>query len=297
MTARIVCAYSGAAGEWAAISSTAEAHEADIVTLTLDLGQGADLEEVRDRALAAGAVRAHVMDVREEFARDYVLPALHAGALDEGRDPMAAALARPLVGRKLVEIAAIEEAKDAIDVSGIHANLWGRVGNAYTVTKSPAQAPDTPAEAEILFERGVPAAVNGVPMGLTELIEIVAIIAGHHGVGRIAMADRCGEAPAAIVLHAAHRALETCVSSPDLAPLKQQVGVTYARLVRDGLWFTPLREALDAFSARVQEHVTGSVRIRLLKGRHTVLECQAADADPQSPIPDPHTAASVVPQV
>ena len=304
MKARIVLAYGGAAGAWSAISSIARARDAEIITLTLDLGQGTDLEEVHDRALAAGAVRAHVLDVREEFARDYVLPSLHAGALHEGRDPLAAALARPLVGRKLGEIAAIEGAEAGIDVPGLHANLWGRVGGEYTLTKSPADAPDTPADVEIAFDRGVPASVNGVPMGLTELIDILAIIAGHHGVGRIepgsGIGDRgsgigCSEAPAAIVLHAAHTALETVVSTPELVRVKHELGVAYTGLVRDDLWCTPMREALDAFNARVQEQVTGAVRITLLKGRHTVVECRAAD--PRSPIPDPHTANSVVPRV
>jgi argininosuccinate synthase len=284
---RIVFAYSGAVDSWATIASIAEARKADIVTLTLDLGQGTDLEEIRHRALAAGAVRAHVLDVREEFAREYILPALHAGALHDGRDPMAAALARPLIGKTLVEIGAIEQASDVIDASGVPANLWGRVGSGYTLTKSPADAPDAHAEVEIAFERGVPTGLNGVPMGLTELIEILSIIAGGHGVGRIEMADHCGEAPAAIVLHAAHHALETFVSAPELARLKRELAAAYAGLIRDGLWSTPMREALDAFSARVQERVTGLVRITLLKGRHTIVECRSplTAGEPSPPAP------------
>lgn len=276
MKERIVFAYAGVGETWADISSIAEARDVEIVTVTLDLGQGRALEEVRDRALAGGAVRAHVLDVREEFARDYVLAALHAGALREGRDPMAVALARPLIGKKLMEIAAIEGARDVVDSSGMQANLWGRVGTSYRLTTSPESAPETPAEVEVSFERGVPAAVNGVPMALTELIEILAIIAGHHGVGRIDTSDTCSEAPAAVVLHAAHNALETFVSLPELVRLKRESAVEYAALVCDGLWFTPRREALDAFNAKVQEQVTGSVRIKLLKGLHTIVECQSA---------------------
>ncbi|MBI2828420.1 MAG: argininosuccinate synthase [Acidobacteria bacterium] len=313
MRERIVLAYGGGLPISAVISWLAEAYDAEIVTLTLDFGQGRDLEEIRDRALAAGAVRAHVLDVREEFARDFVLPALQAGALYEGRDPMAAALGRPLIAKKLLEIASIEQAtatahgcigmdQKRMDASAralnpdirviaaaralapphsTHANLWGR---AYTVTRPPAEAPDTPACVEISFERGVPAAINGVPMALAELIESLSIIAGRHGVGRIAEAERdvagvrvrhVYEAPAAVVLHAAHSALETSLHPPELARLKLGRAAEYAHLVWNGLWFTPMREAMDAVNAVVQESVTGSVRITLFKG--TLLTSEAAE--------------------
>jgi len=214
MTARIVFAYSGAADAWAPIAAAAAARGAEIVTLTLDLGQGTDLEEARDAALAAGAVRAHVLDVREEFARDYVLPALHAGVLQH--DPMAFALAAELVSRKLEEVAAIEGAAPAAEPVVIHNNLLGRQGAAYTLTKAPADAPPSPAHVEIGFEGGVPVVINGVPMALTELIESLSIIAAHHGVGRIERGSGIGdrgsgpgvvEAPAGVVLAAAYAAL------------------------------------------------------------------------------------------
>jgi len=326
MKERIVLAYAGGLQTSVAIPWLAEAYEAEVVTLTLDLGQGRDLEEIRDRALATGAVRAHVLDVREAFARDFVLPALQAGALHEGRDPMAAALARPLIARTLLEIASIEQAtaiahgctgmdqqrmdasvralnpdmrvvaaaRAAVPPHITHANLWGR---AYTSTKSqtpspksqaPAEAPDTPAYVEITFERGVPAAINGVPMALTELIESLSIIAGQHGVGRIAVEERVEErdeagarvrhvyeAPAAVVLHAAHMALETSVLPPEVTRLKRDRATEYARLVWNGQWFTAAREAMDALNAKVQERVTGSVRITLFKG--TLLSSEAAE--------------------
>lgn len=230
MIARMAFAYSGAPDGWAAIAAAAAARHAEIVTLTLDLGQGADLEEVRDGALAAGAVRAHVLDVREEFARDYVLPALHANALQH--DPIALALAAQLVSRKLEEVAAIEGATPVAESVMVHSNLLGRQGATYTLTKTPADAPPSPAQVEIAFERGVPVAINGVPMGLTELIESLSIIAGHHGVGRIPMDGMCGEAPAAVVLVAAYTALAGACRS---------------------------------------EAVTGVVRLTLFKGDHTVV--------------------------
>jgi argininosuccinate synthase len=276
MKGRIVLAFAGGV-ETAAIPSLAEEYGAEVVTLTLDLGQGRDLEDIRDRALAGGAARAHVLDVREEFAHDFVLPALQAGALREGRDPMAAALARPLMRKKLAEVAAIEGTRDIIDRSAIDASLWGRQGSSYTLTKLPAAAPATPACVEIEFERGVPAAVNGVPMGLTELIESLSIIAGHHGVGRIEMAEMCSEAPAAVLLHAALAALETSVLPRDVKRLKDQRATEYAHLVWNSLWFTAEREAMDALNAQVQDRVTGSVRIRLFKGALLTSEAAALD--------------------
>src|ERR1700730_14831197 len=107
---RIVLAYSGGLDVSVAIPWLAERYGAEIIAVTMYLGQGKELEEVRDRALATGAVRAHVLDVREEFARDYVLPALKADAIYEDRYPMGTALGRPLIAQKLIEIAAIEQA-------------------------------------------------------------------------------------------------------------------------------------------------------------------------------------------
>src|SRR5690606_32793514 len=105
---RIVLAYSGGLDTSVAIPWLAERYGAEIVTVSLDLGQGRELDEIRERALAAGAVRSHVLDVREEFARGYILPALKANALYEERYPLATALGRPLIARKLVEVAHIE---------------------------------------------------------------------------------------------------------------------------------------------------------------------------------------------
>jgi argininosuccinate synthase len=345
MKERILLAYSGGLDTSVAIPWLAQKFRAEIVTLTVDLGQGRELDEVRERALAIGAVRAHVLDVREEFARDYVLPSLQAGALYGGRYPMTASLARPLIARKLVEVARIEAATAiahgargrgsdllpldllvrALDpaarvlaparLSGmtraqeqeyarthgipvattganpysIDANLWGRSieygvledpwqeppGEIYTLTKSAEQAPDTPAYVEISLERGVPVAVNGIPMLFTELIESLTTIAGTHGVGRIDTIEQrqagitsreISEAPAAVVLHAAHRDLETFALARDLERLKRELSLKYADLVYHGFWFTPMREALDAFNRSLQERMTGTIRLKLFKG-------------------------------
>jgi argininosuccinate synthase len=345
MMERIVLAYSGGLDTSVAIPWLAERYEAEVIAVTLDLGQGRELDKIRERALATGASRCHVLDVREEFARDYILPALQAGAIYEDRYPLATSLGRPLIARKLVEIAGMEQAtaiahgctgkgndQVRIDVSaralnpkirviaparvwnmsrpdeieyarqrGIPVpatkaspystdeNLWGRSiecgvledpwaeppEEIYALTKSPADAPDAPAYVEIEFVRGVPANVNGVAMPFAELIGSLETIAGAHGVGRIDMLENrlvgiksreIYEAPAAVVLHTAHRELESMVIPRDLQRLKRQLSQLYADLVYNGLWFTQTRQAIDAFVREVQQRVDGTVRLKLFKG-------------------------------
>jgi argininosuccinate synthase len=346
---RIVLAYSGGLDTSVAIPWLAETYGAEVIAVTMDLGQGENLDFARERALATGAVNAHVIDVREEFACHYILPALQVGAIYEDRYPLATALGRPLIARKLVEIAHLERARAIahgctgkgndqvrLDVSAraldptikVYAparvwgmtrsdeieyarargiavpvtkespystdeNLWGRSiecgiledpweeapEDAFALTRSGSACPDEPASLEITFEAGVPTEVNGVRMPLAELIHSVATIAGVHGVGRIDMVENrlvgiksreVYEAPAAVVLHAAHREIEALVMPRDLIRLKRELGVRYADLVYNGLWFTPTRQAIDAFVATMQPQVTGQVRLRLFKGEHRV---------------------------
>jgi argininosuccinate synthase len=357
MKERIVLAYSGGLDTSIAIPWLAEKYEAEIITVTMDLGQGKELDEVKSRALATGALKAHVLDLREEFALDYILPALQAGALYEGRYPMATSLGRPLIGQKLVEVAEMEGAtaiahgctgkgndQVRIDVTAralnpdirviaparewnmtrpeemayakarniqvpttvaspysFDSNLYGRSiecgvledpwkeppEDIYAMTTSPEAAPDTPAYVEVAFERGVPVAINGVTMGFTELIENLSTIAGQHGVGRLDMVENrlvgiksreIYEAPAAVVLHTAHKELEMFVSPRDLERIKRDLSVTYADLVYNGLWFTPMREAIDAFNGVLQEKVTGVIRLKLFKGQHAVVGRQSPNA-------------------
>jgi argininosuccinate synthase len=348
---RIVLAYSGGLDTSVAITWLAEKYRAEIVTVTMDLGQGKELDDARERALALGAVRAHVLDLRSEFARDFVLPALQAGAVYEDRYPLATALGRPLIAKHLVEIARLEGAatvahgcgtekgNDAIRIDmavralnpdlevlaplgvwdvtkqekvafakkrGIpvpagadspyttDVNLWGRSieygvlddpwleppDDVYLLTRAPAEAPGIPAYVEIEFERGVPVAINGVTLSLVELISSLETIAGAHGVGRIDLLEnRLGdtksreiyEAPAGVLLHAAHNELQKYVTPRDLARLASEVGVRYADLVYNGDWYSATREAMDALVAKVQERVTGAIRLKLFKGDHRVV--------------------------
>ena len=218
----ILLAYSGSATTSAAIRGLAQEYAANVVTLTLDLGAGGELQEIHERALTIGAVRAHVIDVREEFADGYLLPALQTGALD-GRGTALDALARPLVAKKLVEIARIERAiavahgaapDSGIDtlihaiapdmrvISGSHVPVPALVPAAASRTHAPA-GPDNGADVEITFDRDVPVAINGVPMSLTELIESLTVIASQHG---ITASDDFAGSPAIVVLQAAFNA-------------------------------------------------------------------------------------------
>ena len=342
---RIVLAYSGGLDTSVAIRWLAEKYEAEIIAVTLDLGQGQELTDVRERALAVGAVRAHVIDARDEFARDYVLPALQARAIYEERYLLASALGRPLIAKHLVAIARMEGAgavahgctgKDndqvGLDVSvraldpaleliaparlwnmsrsdeieyarvrnipvpvtiaspySVDSNLWGRSiecgvledpwaeppDEIYTLTRPPQHCPDEPAYIEIDFDRGVPVRANGIDMPLTELIESLETIAGAHGVGRIDMIENrlmgiksreIYEAPAAVVLHAAHSELEKLVIPRDLERIKHELGRAYADAVYNGLWFSQTRDAIDAFVGAIQPRVSGTVRLKLFKG-------------------------------
>ena len=233
MTERIVLAYSGDLDSSIAIAWLRERHAADVVTVTLDLGQSSGLQEIRDRALASGAVRAHALDVREEFARECILPALQSGGLSHG---VVSQLSRPIIARKLVEVAAIERtstvAHGCVDphdrmrletaIRALNAQIrivapaseWtmsdaekimfarDRRLPVIPVRRSglPRTATDT-ATVDIAFDRGVPVAINGIPMTLTELMESLAII-GASTDGRQALY----EAPA-FVLQSAYAAL------------------------------------------------------------------------------------------
>ena len=172
-------------------------------------------------------------------------------------------------------------------------NLWGRSAeagdledpwaeppeDAYEWTVSPAAAPDSPAYAELRFEQGIPTAVDGETMAGVDLISHLNRLAGSHGVGRIDHVENrlvgiksreVYEAPAAVLLHTAHRALETMTLSRAQSRFKDRIAQEYAELVYNGLWYTAHRRDLDAYVDSTQRHVTGSVRLRLHKGSCTV---------------------------
>jgi argininosuccinate synthase len=345
--ARVVLAYDGRLVSTAAIAWIVEAFGAEVVCLTLDVGQKRDLLQIRDRALAAGAIRAHVVDARHALALGHILPVLQADALDRDGQPIVEALDRPLLAEKLVEVAELESATAvahgavepaaldrsirtlapaldiivparewnmtaqdvlayarargigaAVESGNTHENLWGRVitapghdnhaGSAAAQAAPewpPGDAPGGPAEVELAFDRGVPMSVNAVAMPLVDLMDSLETIAAAHGVGRVVSGAADGsnrrtvvEAPAAVVLHLAHRELAKAVLPPELVRLSRPLGAAYARLLSEGLWHSPTRAAIDAFVASAQQHVTGSVHLRLLNGGCSVVAIDAAPA-------------------
>ena len=357
MADKIVLAYSGGLDTSVAIRWLQEKYNADVATLTMDLGGKVDLEAARQRAIDIGAVRSEVMDVRDEFIAEYVWPALRAGALYEGVYPLATALGRPLIAKHLVRIAQEEEAfaiahgctgkgNDQVrfDVSAaalapsikvvaparewgmtrddeiayaqergipldlnkrspysVDENLWGRsieAGDledpwaeppeeAYAWTVSAAAAPNEPRYVEISFADGVPTAIDGENLGGAALVELLNDIAGSNGVGRIDHVENrlvgiksreIYEAPAAVVLHQAHRALEQMCLSKEQARFKERLAQEYADIVYNGLWFTAHRRDLDAYVASTQRHVSGTVRMRLHKGSATVVGRRSSES-------------------
>ena len=233
---RIVLAFSGDVDGAAALPWLLETARAEVVTLTLDVGLGPDAAEVRERALALGAARAHVLDVRESFATECLLPAMRAGALADAERTTAGDLARPLLARQLVEIARLERATAvahaftgadraafealvrALDPALAILAPAGRgtftdADKLAYLRELPLEAPDTPASVDLAFENGVPVEISGVPMGVAELIQCLDTIAGGHGVGR----TRGHGVPALVALHAAHRALQDTAGAGEAA--------------------------------------------------------------------------------
>ncbi len=298
-------AYSGGLGTSVAIPWLADTYSAEIITVTVDLGQGRDLEEVRDRALANGALRAHVLDVRYEFARDCIVRALKAGVLCEDGRPQAAPLGRPLVAQTLVTIARIEQTTTVAhgdrrsDGSPIDAAVrsldpaltvvapareWTMTAEqeaayaqqhavALPVVAEPngsRPSQSEPAFVDIAFERGAPVAINGVTMHPLDLIGSLEIIAGARGTARVERVD-----PVALAaLDTAHRELQQATITGAKA-LKSAAAVAdeYRQIIRDGSWFGPRRAALDADVDRLQTPVTGIVRLKVFNGDSTVVEC------------------------
>jgi argininosuccinate synthase len=346
---RVVLAYSGGLDTSVAIGWIAEETGAEVVAVAADVGQGGeDLEVIRQRALTCGAVEAHVIDARDEFAEDYCLPALRANALYMDRYPLVSALSRPLIVRHMARvahevgathvahgctgkgndqvrfevglaalapdlrvlapvrdsgmtrdkaIAFAEERGLPIDVSrrspySIDQNLWGRavetgflediwngpIEDVYEYTRDPAVTRDAD-EVVVTFESGVPTALDGVTVTARQAVEQLNARAGAQGVGRLDMVEdrlvgiksrEVYEAPGAIALITAHQELENVTVERETARFKRAVDQRWGELVYDGLWFSPLKRALDAFVADTQAAVCGDVRLTLHAGRAVV---------------------------
>ncbi|AAP11537.1 TPA: argininosuccinate synthase [Bacillus thuringiensis] len=346
---KVVLAYSGGLDTSVAIKWLQEKNY-DIIALCLDLGEGKDLAFVKEKALSVGAIKSYMIDVQEEFANEYALMAMQAHTLYEGKYPLVSALSRPLIAKKLVEIAEQEGAtavahgctgkgNDQVrfEVSiqalnpyleviapvrewkwsreeeiayakendvpipinldspfSIDQNLWGRSNecgiledpwaappeDAYEMTLALEDTPNKPEFVEIGFEAGVPTTLNGTAYSLAELIKTLNALAGKHGVGRIDHVENrlvgiksreVYECPAAMTLITAHKELEDLTHVKEVAHFKPVIEQKITELIYNGLWFSPLKQALHAFLQETQKNVTGTVRVKLFKG-HAIVE-------------------------
>jgi argininosuccinate synthase len=348
---RVVLAYSGGLDTSVAVRWIQEEWGAEVVAMAVDVGQVPDAdaaywEAIRQRAFAAGAIEAQVVDARAEYGREYVARAIKANALYEGKYPLVSALSRPVIARHLVA-AAREHGADAVahgctgkgndqvrfEVSvralapdldvlapvrvwgftrqdsieyaarhnipitvteaqpySIDENIVGRAiecgiledpwvappEDVYALTRSVRDAPAEAREVVLQFDRGVPVALDGAALPLHEILNELNPIVGSYGFGRLDMVEnrRVGiksretyECPGMLALIVAHADLESITLERDVAREKSRLEPRYSELVYDGLWYSPLREAFDAFIDSTQRHVTGEVRLRLEPGR------------------------------
>jgi argininosuccinate synthase len=351
MSEKVVLAYSGGLDTSIIIPWLIENYGCEVIAMVGDVGQGDDMQEVAEKAKKTGATKVVVEDLREEFVRDYVFPAVKAGAVYEHKYLLGTSLARPVIAKAQVEVAlregatavahgctgkgndqvrfehafqalapqlkiiapwrewTIKSREDAIDYAEarnipitasrekIHSrdrNLWhlsheggeledpanAPLESTWQWTTSPKAAPDKEEVVEIEFEGGAPVAVNGKKLAPAALLGELNDIGARNGVGRVDLVENrfvgiksrgCYETPGGTLILTAQRELESLCLDRDLLHYKQQVSLKYAELVYYGLWFTPLRESLDAFINSTQQNVTGTVKLGLYKGNVNTL--------------------------
>lgn len=345
---KVILAYSG--GLDTSVAITWLMKDYDVVAVCMDVGEGKDLDFIHDKALKVGAVESYVLDVKDEFAEEYVLPALQAHAYYEQKYPLVSALSRPVISKKLVEIAhktgattiahgctgkgndqvrfevaiaaldpelkviapvrewkwsreeEIEYAKangvpvpaDLDNPYSVDQNLWGRANecgvlenpwnqapeDAFGITNSPEEAPDTPEFIDIEFKEGKPVALNGKEMKLADLIQEVNAIAGKHGVGRIDHVENrlvgiksreIYECPGAITLLTAHKEIEDITLVREVSHFKPILENELSNLIYNALWFSPATKAIIAYIKETQKVVNGTAKVKLYKGSAKVI--------------------------
>ncbi|MFZ5969646.1 MAG: argininosuccinate synthase [Bacillota bacterium] len=343
---KVVLAYSGGLDTSVILTWLKETYDYEVIAVCVDVGQQEDFAAVKKKALATGAASAYIVDVKEEFITDYIYPTLKASAVYEDDYLLGTSFARPLIAKKLVEIAEKEGAvaiahgatgkgndqvrfeatikalnpylkiiapwriwnlksrEDCVDYATKHnipipvtkkdiysrdQNIWhlshegGNLENPwnehdntiYKMSVAPEKAPDAPTYVEITFEKGIPVAVDGKTLNPIDMVLLLNEIGGANGVGVIDIIENrlvgmksrgIYETPGGTILFQAHKALEKLTLDRATLNFKKMVSEKYAQLVYDGLWFTPLKEALDKFVDSTQECVTGKVKLKLYKG-------------------------------
>jgi argininosuccinate synthase len=348
---KVVLAYSGGLDTSCIVPWLVENYGCEVICFCANLGQEEELSGLEAKALASGASKLYIDDLREEFITEYIYPTLKAGGVYERDYLLGTSFARPLIAKKMVEIAEMEGAdavshgatgkgndqvrfeltvmalnpklkiiapwrewhirsrEDALKYAAEHnvpvtatvksiysrdRNLWhlshegGGLEDPFNepqeemfqLSQSPECAPDQAEYVEIYFEQGVPKRINGEAMGPIALVEKLNRIGGLHGVGRVDIVENrlvgmksrgVYETPGGTILYKAHEGLEQICLDKQTLQYKQMLALKYAELVYNGQWFTPLREALDAFVDVTQKHVTGVSRIKLYKGNASLV--------------------------
>ncbi len=345
---KVVLAYSGGLDTSIILKWLQTEYGCEVVTFTADLGQGEELEPARKKAEMMGASAIYIEDLREEFVRDFVFPMFRANALYEGLYLLGTSIARPLISKRLVEIAAAEgadavshgatgkgndqvrfelaayalnpeikvvapwrtwdlgsrtklidfaekhqipiakdkrgEAPFSVDANLLHTSSEGKVledpaveapDYVYQRTVAPEDAPDQPEMVEITFEKGDAVAINGEAMSPATILTKLNELGGKHGVGRLDLVENrfvgmksrgIYETPGGTVLLEAHRGIEQITLDSGAGHLKDSIMPRYAELIYNGFWFSPEREMLQALIDKSQEHVSGTVRVKLYKG-------------------------------
>ncbi|AXX99902.1 argininosuccinate synthase [Profundibacter amoris] len=347
---KVVLAYSGGLDTSIILKWLEIEYGCEVVTFTADLGQGEELEPARKKAELLGVKpeNIHIEDLREEFVRDFVFPMFRANAQYEGLYLLGTSIARPLISKRLVELAAehdadavahgatgkgndqvrfelaayalnpeikviapwrewdlssrtrllefaeahqIPIAKDkrgeapfSVDANLLHTSSEGKVledpaqpapDYVYQRTVNPEDAPDTPEFIEITYEKGDPVALDGNPLTPAEMLTALNELGGKHGIGRLDLVEGrfvgmksrgIYETPGGTIMLEAHRGIESITLDRGAAHLKDELMPKYAELIYNGFWFSPEREMLQALIDKSQEHVTGTVRLKLYKG-------------------------------
>ncbi|SDY30648.1 argininosuccinate synthase [Jannaschia faecimaris] len=345
---KVVLAYSGGLDTSIILKWLQTEYGCEVVTFTADLGQGEELEPARAKAEMMGASSIHIEDLREEFVRDFVFPMFRANALYEGLYLLGTSIARPLISKRLVEIAAAEgadavahgatgkgndqvrfelaayalnpdikviapwrewdltsrtkllefaeknqipvakdkrgEAPFSVDANLLHTSSEGKVledpsqeAPDYVLqrTTKPEDAPDTPEMVEVTFERGDAVAINGEAMSPAAILTKLNELGGKHGCGILDLVENrfvgmksrgIYETPGGALLLEAHRGIEQITLDSGAGHLKDSIMPRYAELIYNGFWFSPEREMMQALIDKSQEHVTGTVRLKLYKG-------------------------------
>jgi len=349
MKKKVVLAYSGGLDTSIIIPWLKENYDLEVICMAADLGQGEELEPLNEKAINSGASKIYIEDVKEEFVRDYVFPVIKAGCLYEGKYLLGTSCARPLIAKKLVEIAEKEGAdyiahgatgkgndqvrfelsikalspntkiiapwrvwdirsrEDAVDYAEkrgipvpvskkrpysmdrnvLHLSHEGAdledpanepLDDLCLICTSPENAPDKAEYIEVEFEKGIPVAINGEKLAPLALLEKANALGAKHGIGIVDMVENrlvgmksrgVYETPGGTILYEAHKCLEELTLDRATSEYKQMIGIKYAQLVYDGMWFTPLKDALDAFIDSTQETCSGKVRMKLYKGNCT----------------------------